>query len=351
MKQVDISVVIAAYNEESVITQSLQRIMTELVSRAITWEIICVNDGSHDRTGVLLDEMAQNDKRVKILHHRRNFGQGRALRTAFNVCCGNVIVTLDADLSYDPRYIFELVDSLEANNVEITLASPYTRGGIVKNVPFYRHMLSRWGNFYLARMSPYSISTSTSVVRAYRHEVLDSLVLTSDGMELQLEILMKAYTLGFRVCEIPAELKWDEYKKQNTKLRRVSKMRVFSTIQTYLFLGWLTRPAVIFLTLSWFLILPGLYMSAMLLLRIIERVPYYMDQGFIDAVSLSIQYVFQAYTYSFIIYGGILLVGMQVFSYALLMLQNKYYFEEYFRLSHEIKKNNLTLDCEGKEEE
>jgi len=351
MKQVDISVVIAAYNEESVITQSLQRIVTELSSHAMTWEIICIDDGSHDRTGVLLDEMAQNDKRVKILHHRRNFGQGRALRTAFNVCCGNVVVTLDADLSYDPRYIFELVDSLEANNVEIALASPYTRGGVVKNVPLYRHMLSRWGNFYLARMSPYSISTSTSVVRAYRHEVLDSLVLTSDGMELQLEILMKAYTLGFRVCEIPAELRWDEYKKQNTKLRRVSKMRVFSTIQTYLFLGWLTRPAVIFLALSWLLILPGLYMFIMLLWRVLESMPAYLSYGLVDAISLSLQNVFQTYTYSFIIYGGILLVGMQIFSYALLMLQNKYYFEEHFYIGQEIKRLNSAIDRQRKDDE
>jgi glycosyltransferase involved in cell wall biosynthesis len=352
MKRVDISVVVAAYNEEPVIIQSLQRIVSQLECHPETkWEVICVNDGSRDQTGFLLDEFARNDHRVQVLHHRRNFGQGRALRTAFNICHGDFIITLDADLSYGPRYIFELVNALEANNVEIALASPYMKGGMVRNVPFYRHMLSRWGNFYLARMSPYSISTSTSVVRAYRREVLDSLVLTSDGMELQLEILMKAYTLGFRVCEIPAQLQWGEDKKQNAKVRRVSKMRISGTIQTYLFLGWLTRPAVVFLILSWLLILPGLYMSIWLLWRVLERVPVYSGHGIIEAISLSLQYAFQTYTYSFIIYGGILLVGMQVFSYALLLLQNKYYFEEFFRLGYEIKKLNSALDREDKENE
>lgn len=352
MKRVDVSVIIAAYNEEPIIIQSLQRIVSELeCCPDIEWEVICVNDGSRDQTGPLLDEFARNDDRVYILHHRRNFGQGRALRTAFNVCRGDIIVTLDADLSYGPQYILELVNALEVNNVEIALASPYMRGGVVRNVPFYRHMLSRWGNFYLARMSPYSVSTSTSVVRAYRREVLDSVVLTSDGMELQLEILMKAYSLGFRVCEIPAQLEWSKDKKQSTKPRRISKMRIPSTIQTYLFLGWLTRPAVVFLVLSWLLILPGLYMSIWLLWRVLERVPTYFGRGIMEAISLSLQSTFQTYTYSFIIYGGILLVGMQVFLYSLLLLQNKYYFEEFFRLGYEIKKLNSAFDRENKENE
>lgn len=352
MNYVDISVIVAAYNEEPIIFKNLERIVAELENRFNNkWELICVNDGSRDNTGTLLDEFAQKDSRVKVLHHRRNFGQGRALRTGFNICRGDIVVTLDADLSYGPQYIFELVDALEVNNVEIALASPYMKGGIVRNVPFYRHMLSRWGNFYLAKMSPYSVSTSTSVVRAYRREVLDSVVLTSDGMELQLEILMKAYTLGFRVCEIPAQLQWSKDKKQGPKLRRASKMRIPGTIQTYLFLGWLTRPAVVFLLLSWLLILPGLYMSLWLLWRVLERVPTHLGRGIMEAISLSLQSAFQTYTYSFIIYGGILLVGMQVFLYSLLLLQNKYYFEEFFRLGHEIKKLNSAFDRENKENE
>jgi len=336
---IDISVVIATYNEEQIIVSSLQRVISELNKRpTINWELVCVDDGSLDRTGELLEEFSSHEPRMHVLRHHRNFGQGRALRTAFNICRGEVIVTLDADLSYDPRYIFSLVDALEQNNVEIALASPYTKGGMVRNVPFYRHMLSRFGNYYLARMSPYRVATSTSVVRAYRRDILDSLMMTSDGMELQFEVLMKAHALGARVCEVPAQLQWEIQKVVEANLGRVSKMRIISTIQTYLFMGWLARPAVVFMALSWLLILPGVYMSLVLLWRVIEQIPLYLDEGWVQAVSISLQQVFQKFTYSFIIYGGILLIGLQIFTYALLLLQNKYYFEELFRLGQEVWK-------------
>lgn len=349
MNGINLSIIVAAYNEEKIITNSLRRVIVELEKRqGTTWEIICVNDGSHDRTGELLDEFASQELRLNVLHHRHNFGQGRALRTAFNICQGDIIVTLDADLSYGPEYVYKLVDALEHNNVEIALASPYTKGGVVKNVPFYRHLLSRFGNIYLARMSPYDISTSTSVVRAYRREILDSLMLTSDGMELQLEVLTKAHTLGARVCEVPAQLQWESQKAVEADLRRVSKMRIVNTIQTYLFMGWLTRPAVLFMVLSWLLILPGLYMSGVLFWRILEQIPLYISEGLVQAISLSLQQVFEKFTYSFIIYGGFLLIGLQIFTYALLLLQNKHYFEELFRLGQEVWKLHSKVSLKGR---
>src|SRR5262245_30597838 len=134
--EIELSVVIAAYNEEGVIVNSIQKIITELhTCPKVRWEIICVDDGSHDRTGALLDQIAQDDPRVHVVHHRRNFGQGRALQTAFNICRGAVIVTLDADLSYSPEHVYRLVEALREHNVEIALASPYVRGGTVSNVP------------------------------------------------------------------------------------------------------------------------------------------------------------------------------------------------------------------------
>jgi hypothetical protein len=56
---------------------------------------------------------------------------------------------MDADLSYGPEYITMLADALERYNVEICLASPYCKGGTIRNVPFYRYFLSRYGNKYL----------------------------------------------------------------------------------------------------------------------------------------------------------------------------------------------------------
>jgi dolichol-phosphate mannosyltransferase len=339
IKKIDLSVVVAAYNEGGIISKSLQCITDELdLHGEISWELICVNDGSTDDTGAIMDKFAENHSAIRIYHHRRNRGQGRALQTGFIHCNGQIIVTLDADLSYGAEYIFKLRDALLKENVEVVLASPYAEGGMVKNVPFYRHLLSRMGNFYLARMSQYPISTSTCVVRAYRREVIDSLLLTSDGMELQLEILMKAAVMGYRVCEVPAKLEWAEEKLLEADFRRVSKMRLFRTIRLYLLMGWLTRPAAIFMVLSCLMLLCGLFMFVALFYRILEHMGTHPGVSWVQSASLSLQEVFQTYAYSFIIYGGVFLIGLQIFTYALLLIQNKYHFEELFRLGQEILK-------------
>src|SRR5271157_4178410 len=201
-RDIDFSIIIAAFNEEAVIENNIRRVIAELESRpAVHWELICVNDGSQDNTGVLLNALSEIEPRMYAVHLRRNFGQGRALRTAFDLCHGDIIVTMDADLSYSPSYIYQMVDTLKEKNVEIVLASAYSKGGSVKNVPYFRRFLSRAANYYLRIMMGNHIATTTCVVRAYMRDVIDSLILTSDGMELQLEILNKATRLGFRIAE------------------------------------------------------------------------------------------------------------------------------------------------------
>jgi glycosyltransferase involved in cell wall biosynthesis len=311
----DLSVVIAAYNEEAIINENIHRIVRELKTKPdVKWEIICVDDGSKDQTGPILDRLSEEIPGLKSIHHRRNFGQGRALRTAFNICKGTYIVTLDADLSYGPAYIYRLIDALLENRAEIALASPYMKGGTVRNVPFYRHFLSRVGNFYLARMSSYAISTSTCVVRAYHQDLLNHLQLTSDGMELQLEILMKASTNGFRVCEIPAHLEWSEVKGKKDGNRRVSKMKI-----------------MVLIIFSWLLIIPGGYMATALAIRFGIFMGMYASGGFFQAISNSLRDLIALYGHSTVFAVVCLLFGTQTLAFSLILLQNKFHFEEISR--------------------
>ena len=336
----DLSVVIAAYNEEPVIDRNLRRIVDELSKHPdVSWEMICVNDGSTDHTGKLMDEFASENPRIRVLHHRRNFGQGKALRTAFNQCQGEVIITLDADLSYGPENIFRLMDAIRNQNVEIALASPYAQGGSVRNVPFYRHFLSRYGNLYLAKMSRYPISTSTCVVRAYRKEVIDALDLTSDGMELQLEILMKAHMMGFQVCEIPASLEWSDDKTVKANFRRLSKMRILKTMRLYLLMGWLQRPAYFFIILSWLLIIPGCYMAFTVAFVTFKMLMEKIHLGFAQALQVTLKELVTNYYQNIVFSAAFLMIGILSFAFSLIFLQSKFYFEELYRLGQDFRRS------------
>jgi len=336
-----VSVVVAAYNEEQVIAGNIRKIITTMNERSdVEWELILVDDGSKDQTDRLIDEAAASDPRIKVHHHWRNFGQGRALRNGFNLCAGETIITLDADLSYGPEYIWKLFDELYKEKVEIVLASPYTKGGSVRNVPYHRFLLSRWGNRYLAKMSHYNISTSTCVVRAYRSEVLNNMYLTSDGMELQLEVLMKSVMMGYKVSEIPANLVWSEQKARGKGLRRVSKMDILQAIRLYLQMGWLSRPAYYFIIFGMLLILPGLYMASWQAWNIFNAVIRHVNtgEGILWGISKGIEEVYTAYVYSFVISGVLIIIGLQILILALLFIQNKFYFEELYRISQQILK-------------
>jgi dolichol-phosphate mannosyltransferase len=96
-------------------------------------------------------------------------GMGRALRTGFEKSEGDILVTIDADLSYSPSHINKLVSELlNDETIDIAVGSPYMEGGSVKNVPFSRLFISKAANKFVGFSMTENLSTVTSVLRAYQ---------------------------------------------------------------------------------------------------------------------------------------------------------------------------------------
>jgi dolichol-phosphate mannosyltransferase len=202
--------------------------------------------------------LAKQDGKLKIVSYSKNVGRGMALRKGFKESSGEIIVSIDADLSYSPHYILDFVETLRREpEVDLVLASPYMPGGGVKNVPVLRLWVSKLGNKILRLAMPNRIYTSTGIFRAYRKKVLDSLELESDGKEIHLEILSKALTLGYRVIESPAIL--------TSRKRGKSKFKFRKTATSHLVFSVFEKPMIIFgfiglLTLTIGLLI-GLYIA------------------------------------------------------------------------------------------
>jgi len=235
----DLSIIIPMFNEAENAEHTLARVEESLASFQGDYEIIAVNDGSTDNTLEVLQGIAGLNKRIKVVSYPRNIGRGMALRKGFCEARGEVIVSIDADLSYSPHYILELIKTLEDNpDVDFVLASPYMPGGGVKNVPFLRLWISKLGNKILRFTMPNRIYTSTGIFRAYRKKVLDSLELESDGKEIHLEILSKAMALGFRAKEVPTIL--------TSRKRGKSKFKFKRTATSHLIFSAFEKPMMIF---------------------------------------------------------------------------------------------------------
>jgi glycosyltransferase involved in cell wall biosynthesis len=235
----DLSIIIPMFNEAENAETTLRRVEEALTSFQGDYEIIPVNDGSLDNTNEILSRLAAENGKVKVVSYPKNMGRGMALRRGFKVSRGEIVISIDADLSYDPHYINDLLEILRSeHDIDFVLASPYMPGGSVKNVPFSRLWISKLGNRILRFAMPNRIYTSTGIFRAYRRKVLDSLELESGGKEIHLEILSKALALGFQVKEIPAVL--------SSRKKGRSKFKFKKTAASHLIFSAFEKPMIVF---------------------------------------------------------------------------------------------------------
>ena len=113
-----LSIVVPVFNEEGNVNRLFYEIKKVCLSMSgegaiKDYEVIIVNDGSRDRTQVFLEKIKSNEKKLKIIMLRRNFGQTPALKAGFDNSTGEVIVTMDGDLQNDPKDIPALLAKLD----------------------------------------------------------------------------------------------------------------------------------------------------------------------------------------------------------------------------------------------
>jgi polyisoprenyl-phosphate glycosyltransferase len=107
-----LSVVAPVYDEEELIEQFVSRALAAVAD--YPFELVLVNDGSHDRTPELLDRIADADPRVRVIHLSRNFGHQAALTAGLEHARGDVVAMIDADLQDPPELIVEMIDRWRA---------------------------------------------------------------------------------------------------------------------------------------------------------------------------------------------------------------------------------------------
>lgn len=346
-----VSIVLPAFEEEAILRDHVLILLEYLktLSRRFRFELIIVNDGSRDHTGVIAARLAGEFEGIRVFNHPRNFGLGQALKTGFAQCRGMYVVVLDIDLSYGPEHIGLLLDRITKTGARMVLASPYMRGGRVVAVPWLRIFFSRIANWFLARASGQRISTMTCMVRAIDGRFLRSLHLRSTGMDVMPEMIHKAKLLRATIEEVPAELNWERQNKVGT--RRRSSLRILQHMAGTTASGFILRPFT-------FLLLPGL-----LLLAFAAYVNTWMVIHFLDAyvelgamedtaqeTSAAVALAYAQFPHTFIVGLLSLMLAMQLIGMAMLSLQNKKYFDELFHLGSTLLREQRESDLRFAEE-
>jgi dolichol-phosphate mannosyltransferase len=170
-------------------------------------DVLVVDDGSPDGTGVLADGLASKDPRVKVLHRARKEGLGRAYLAGFAWALERgygLVLEMDADFSHDPRYLPVLLE--RARKADLVLGSRWVPGGGTVNWGVGRKLVSRGGSAYARAILGVPVRDLTGGFKCFRREVLEAVDLPSvecSGYAFQIELTFRALKKGFTVAEVP----------------------------------------------------------------------------------------------------------------------------------------------------
>lgn len=199
-----VSLIIPTYNEARNIPFLIEEIFNVVDKTIINLEFIVVDDNSPDKTGNVVEGLAQQYP-IKVLHRMHKTGLGSAVRDGFEKSGRPYIGVMDADLSHDPIILNSLIKSLV--NYDIAIGSRFEVGSSVERWSWGRKLLSKTG-VVLARLLTH-VHDPLSGYFFLRREVLSGVSLTTCGYKILFEILVKGkYN---KVTEIPYNFRMRRY--------------------------------------------------------------------------------------------------------------------------------------------
>jgi glycosyltransferase involved in cell wall biosynthesis len=233
----DVSVVVPVKDEVESLPLLLEAISSILIAIEVSYEIICVDDGSTDCSPEFLKEQAQIRTDLKAVILRRNYGQTAAMSAGFNYATGKAIVTLDADLQNDPADIPMLLAKLDEGYDLVSGWRQNRQDGAVN-----RLLPSKIANWLISRTTSVYIHDYGCSLKAYRSELVADMNLYG---ELHRFLPALAYIEGARITELPVRHHARRFGKSKYGISRT--FRVLMDLLTILFMKkFLTRPMHVF---------------------------------------------------------------------------------------------------------
>ena len=166
-----ISMVIPMYFEELVVEECYNRVTDVLKKlKDYEYEIIFINDGSKDKTLEILEKIAENDKKVKVISFSRNFGHQAAVTAGLKETTGDAVVIIDADMQDPPELIPEMLKLWENGN-EVIYGQRKTR----KSESAFKLMTAKMFYKTLKLLSDVDIPQDTGDFRLVDRKVVDKM--------------------------------------------------------------------------------------------------------------------------------------------------------------------------------
>jgi len=197
LNDVTLSVLVPAYNEGPTVAE----VMDRLADVPLKLEIVAVNDGSSDDTGVHLDRLQREGKIHKVVHHPRNRGKGAAIRSAIAAATGDVMVVQDADLEYDPAELVDLIQPILEDRADAVYGSRFLGGP--HRVLYFWHSVGNWALTMLSNMlTDLNLTDMETCYKMVRSDLMRRLPLTANRFGFEPELTARLAQARARIYEM-----------------------------------------------------------------------------------------------------------------------------------------------------
>ncbi|WWC61159.1 uncharacterized protein I303_103739 [Kwoniella dejecticola CBS 10117] len=217
------SVILPTYNERKNLPVIVWLLAKTFESKGIQWEIIVVDDASPDGTQEVAKQLAgiYGEDKVVLKPRAGKLGLGTAYVHGLNFVTGNFVIIMDADFSHHPKFIPEMIKLQKLHNLDIVTGTRYSANpspkptssspsiglgpGGVYGWDLKRKLVSRGANYLADTVLRPGVSDLTGSFRLYRKNAIQDIIsrCTSKGYVFQMEIIVRARSLGYTVGEVP----------------------------------------------------------------------------------------------------------------------------------------------------
>lgn len=189
-----VSVVLPIYNEESGLANFIAELESTLNSMDVPYEVILINDGSHDRSLSIIKQLCASSAHFKYINLSRNFGHQIAISAGIDYALGDYVVLMDSDGQDPPEEIIELYTKAK-QGFDVVYARRISRG----KESFFKRITAKWFYSLLDRITSIPIPLDVGDFRIMNRKVVDALKMMP---EKQRYLRGQIAWLGFRQTSI-----------------------------------------------------------------------------------------------------------------------------------------------------
>ncbi|CAN5447902.1 glycosyltransferase family 2 protein [soil metagenome] len=215
-----LSVVVPAYNEESRLQPTLERLHEYYSAQAYPYDVLVVSDGSSDKTGKVVTDFAANHPHFALLEYHPNRGKGYAVRVGIDEAKGDLILFCDADLATPQEETEKLLDHM-TQGADVAIGSrPLKESSLEVRQPLYREMLGRMFNKVVKAIGIRGIDDTQCGFKMFTRDSAQEIFSRAkvDRFGFDFEALMIAQDLGLRIDEVP--IRWRHMEGSKVSLLR-----------------------------------------------------------------------------------------------------------------------------------